>query len=110
MDDPTFAVGNGAVGWRAEVLKQRTARIAGRPQVQVNLFGRWFDLEGEHVRPICQLRSAAPLASAAAAPDRHAAYRIPTWHRLEDLVPFRMTEAEQATWRDVRERLRGFMF
>ena len=102
---PSFAVGDGAVGWRAEVLKQRTARTAGRPQVQVNLFGHWFDLEGEHVRPICQTRAAAPRASAAAAPPKHAAY---TWHRLEDVVALRMTEAELATWRGVRERLRDF--
>ena len=102
---PDYPIGEGSVGWRAQVQRQRKARVARQVQVQVKLFGHWFDLEGGHVRPICQPRAAAPRASAATAPHKHAAY---TWHRLEDLAALRMTEAEQATWRDVRERLQEF--
>lgn len=102
---PDHPIGEGAVGWRAEVLGQRKAGSKRQPRVQVNLFGVWFDLAGEHVLPLCQLRTAAPRAAAPRARERHAAY---TWHRLQDLLALQMTPEEHSTWQAARERLQGF--
>jgi len=102
---PDYPIGDSAVGWRAKVLRQRKVRVAGRVQTQVKLFGHWHDLEGDDVKPIRQLRDAAPQTSTTHARARQAEY---TWYRLDELSFLRLTAAEQATWRAASERLRDF--
>ena len=106
---PDVPVREGVVGWRAEVLGHRRARggastVEG-PRSQVRLFGHWFDLDGDFVYPVQQLRTAAP--SSAAAPVKPVVAHTPRWFRVAELAALRMTAEERRAWDEARLRLRN---
>ena len=97
---PDVPVGPDTVGWRAQVTRQRTARGSGR---QVQLFGHWFALGGPCVRPLQQLRTAAPRTAtqsqAACVKD------CCKWFSLDSLDVLRMTSPEWRAWTTACTRL-----
>ena len=103
---PSYPVRDGTVGWRAEVCGQRYDKVGNRRSPRhVKLFGHWFDLYGDLVRPIRQLRTVAPPSAAASTSPGAPLMSDYVWFRLDALDVLRMTEPESSAWAAACKRL-----
>lgn len=96
---PDTPVRADTVGWRAQVTRQRRAR-GGR---QVQLFGHWFALAGPCVKPLQQVRTAAPRAITQSRPP--VVKDCCTWYSLDAFDVLRMTSFEWQRWTTTCARL-----